>query len=122
MNETKGKGANLVITACPAPDAQKMALRLASLHGKVNFFGGLPKGKDEVQLNTNLIHYKELLVTGSHGSNTYHCKTVLDLQAARKINLKPLITNKFALIEVKKAFETALAGKGLKTVIYPNAA
>jgi len=122
MDETKGKGANLVITACPAPDAQKMALRLASLHGKINFFGGLPKGKDEVQLNTNLIHYKELLVTGSHGSNTYQCQTVLDLQAARKINLKPLVTNKFPLTEVKQAFETALAGKGLKTVIYPKPA
>lgn len=122
MRETRGKGANLVITACPAPDVQKMALRLAALHGKINFFGGLPKGKDEVQLNTNLIHYKELLVTGSHGSNTYHCKMALDLQAARKIDLRPLVTNKFPLTKISEAFETALAGKGLKTVIYPHPA
>ena len=118
--ETEGRGANLIITACPSPEAQKIAPRLASLHGKINFFGGLPKGKDEINLNTNLIHYKELLVTGSHGCNTYHCKMALDLQASGKINLQPLITNKFPLTQIKEAFEAALTGQGLKTIIYPQ--
>ena len=118
--ETDGKGANLIITACPSPETQKLALQLASLHGKINFFGGLPKGKDEINLNTNLIHYKELIITGSHGSNTYHCKMALDLQASGKINLKPLITNKFPLSQIKQAFESALSGQGLKTIIHPE--
>ncbi|NQT01925.1 MAG: zinc-binding dehydrogenase, partial [Planctomycetes bacterium] len=119
LNETDGKGANLVITACPSPDAQKIAPRLAAIHGKINFFGGLPKGKDNVSLNTNLFHYKELMVTGSHGCNTYHCKMALDLQASGNIDLKPLVTNKFPLDNIKEAFDTALTGKGLKTVILP---
>ena len=118
--ETGGKGVNLVITACPVAEVQRLALRLASLHGKINFFGGLPNGKDEVNLNTNLIHYKELMVTGSHGSDTYHCRMALDLQASGKINLKPLISNKFSLRQAQQAFETALTGRGLKTIINPK--
>jgi len=118
--ETEGRGANLIVTACPSPEAQKIAPRLASLHGKINFFGGLPKGKDEINLNTNLIHYKELIITGSHGCNTYHCKMALDLQASGKINLQSLITNKFPLAQIKEAFEAALTGQGLKTIIYPQ--
>jgi threonine dehydrogenase-like Zn-dependent dehydrogenase len=120
FEETDGKGANLIITACPSAEVQKIAPLLASLHGKINFFGGLPKGKDNINLNTNLIHYKELVITGSHGSNTYHCKMALDLQASGKINLKQLITNKFPLSQIKQAFETALTGQGLKTIIYPD--
>ena len=119
LDETDGKGANLVITACPSPDAQKIAPRLAAIHGKINFFGGLPKGKDNVSLNTNLFHYKELMVTGSHGCNTYHCKMALDLQASGNIDLKPLVTNKFPLDNIKEAFDMALTGQGLKTVILP---
>ena len=120
FDETGGKGADLIITACPSAQVQKIAPHLASLHGKINFFGGLPRGEDEISLNTNLIHYKELILTGSHGSDTYHCGMTLDLQASGKINLKPLITNKFPLSQIKQAFESALTGQGLKTIIYPN--
>ena len=119
-NETGGKGANLIITACPSAEAQKIAPRLSSIHGKINFFGGLSKARANVNLNTNLIHYGELLVTGSHGSDTYHCKIALDLQVSGKINLKPLVTNKFPLDQIKQAFESALRGHGLKTIIYPD--
>lgn len=120
LEETDGKGVDLIITACPSAQAQKIAPHLASLHGKINFFGGLPRDKDEINLSTNLIHYKELIITGSHGCNTYHCKVALDLQASGKINLKPLITNKFSLGQIKQAFESALTGQGLKTIIYPD--
>ena len=120
MRETKGKGADLIITACPSQEAQMTAPRLAALHGKINYFGGLPKDASSIHLDTNLIHYKELLITGSHGSNTYHCKKVLDLQASGKIDLKPIVTKKFPLNQIKQAFESALKGQGLKTVLIPG--
>lgn len=119
-NETEGKGVNLIITACPSAEAQKIAPKLASIHGKINYFGGLSKDKADINLNTNLIHYGELLVTGSHGSDTYHCKMALNLLTSGKINLKPLVTNKFSLEQISQAFEVALKGQGLKTIIYPN--
>lgn len=120
LKETGGRGADLIITACSSAEAQKMATSLASLHGKINFFGGLPKDKAEISLDTNLIHYGELLITGSHGSDNYHCNMVLNLMASGKINLKPLITNKFPLSQIKQAFKVALEGQGLKTIIYPD--
>ena len=97
-----------------------MATRLASLHGKINFFGGLPKGKSEISLDTNLIHYGELLITGSHGSDNYHCNRVLDLMVSGKIELKPLVTNKFPLSQIEQALVAASEGKGLKTIICPD--
>ncbi len=61
---THGRGVNLVITACAVPQVQAVALEVAALNGKILFFGGLPAGKSVVGLDTNLLHYKQLLITG----------------------------------------------------------
>ena len=49
------------------PAAQRQALELAAPGGHVNFFAGLARGSG-VELDTNLIHYKELVVTGTTAS------------------------------------------------------
>ncbi len=53
---TSGNGADVCITACPAPAAQSLALELCGLNARVNFFGGVPAGEQPAALNTNLIH------------------------------------------------------------------
>jgi len=37
-------------------------------HGRVSFFGGLPKSNPFISFNSNLVHYKELFVMGAYGS------------------------------------------------------
>ena len=36
--------------------------------GVINFFGGLPTPSPKLNLITNELHYRELTLTGSHGS------------------------------------------------------
>ena len=119
MDLTGGAGADVVITACPVPAVQVAAVQVAADHAKINFFGGLPKGSELVELDTNLIHYKELTVTGSHGCCTYHCREALKLQGSGAVDLSPLITNVFELSQINEAMAAALAGEGLKTVVKP---
>ncbi len=119
MDLTDGAGADVVITACPAPDVQPQALELAADHARINFFGGLPQGAEKVTLDSNLIHYKELTVTGSHGCCTWHCRKALELQGSGAVDLRPLITNVFELAKADEAMAAALAGVGLKTVVHP---
>ncbi len=119
MELTDGDGADYIVTACPAPQVQEQVMEIAAEHARINFFGGLPKGEEHISFNSNLVHYKELTVTGSHGCCTYHCQKTLELQNSKAIDLKPLITNVFNLSEIDKAFEAAMAGKGLKTVVKP---
>ena len=52
-------------TAASVPAVQQTAFGLAGLNGRVMFFGGLPKGKSTVELDTNEIHYKQLTVAGT---------------------------------------------------------
>jgi L-iditol 2-dehydrogenase len=118
LDETKGLGADVIYTACPSGQAQADALRMAKNRAQVNFFGGLPKGTI-VPLDTNIIHYKELFVTGAHGSMPVHHRKALDLIESGRINVKPYISHRFPLDEIEKAFATAEGQGGLRVVVCP---
>jgi L-iditol 2-dehydrogenase len=119
MKLSNRHGADIIITACPSPQVQEQVLDVAADHAWINFFGGLPKGQELIKFNSNLVHYKELTITGSHGCSTYHCQKALELQGSKAVDLKPLITNVFELCQAEQALASALEGKGLKTVIRP---
>ena len=84
---TDGLGVDLVVTAVPAPAAQQMALKVVAKKGKVNFFGGLPRDEAIVELDTNLIHYKEITVVGTHGSAPRHVAKAMELSTQGHIDL-----------------------------------
>jgi len=70
MRYTNGQGADVIITACPSPEIQKQSVHLAAKLGRISLFGGLPKGKEQVEINTNLIHYNGIIMTGT--TQDYH--------------------------------------------------
>lgn len=115
--ESNGHGADVVITACSVPAVQAQALALAAPMGRISFFGGLPSGRDNVELHTNLIHYKELKVVATTGSSIKQYKDAMNVIASSKVNIAGLITNKYKLDDIEDAFANAMAGKGLKTAI-----
>lgn len=117
MEETYNKGANVVITACSAAAAQYESFKLASLNGRVNFFGGLPKGKEHVELDTNIIHYKQLTVTGTTRSSHEQYRKTLHFIAAGLVDVDSLVTNRYPLSEIKQAFENAINTVGLRQAI-----
>jgi len=110
-------GADVVITACPVAAMQTRALELAAVNGRVIFFGGLPKGKSVVPLDTNLIHYKQLLVTGTTRQSLRHFQKTLDLITEGILNVEDLITSTQPLAEIKTAIANAARASGLKTRI-----
>jgi L-iditol 2-dehydrogenase len=114
---TGGEGANVVITACSAASVQQGAFALAALDGRVCFFGGLPKGHEIVSLDTNQIHYKQLLVLGTTRSSHRHYRATLDLISKGIVNIAPIITHKFELKNALQAFENAAGAIGLKQAI-----
>lgn len=115
--ETGGRGCDVVITACSVPEVQTQALTYAAPHGRINFFGGMPAGKEDVTLNTNLIHYKELVVLGTTGSTVADFHKSLEIAASGRVNLGALATGLFSIDETKEAFEYAASGSGMKAVV-----
>lgn len=114
---TGSRGADVVITACSVPQIQQTALEIAAIHGRINFFGGMPKGQEMVTLNTNLIHYKELIVLATTGSSIQDFYESMQIAASGKILLAALQTASFSVSQAKEAFEYALSGSGMKALI-----
>ena len=112
---TKGVGVDVVITAAPVPAIQQSALRVAAINGRVVFFGGLPKDQSSVTLDTNIIHYNQLFVTGTTRQSLKQFREAVAMIETGRVNLKPIITDSFNLTEAQRAFDHALQGKGLRT-------
>jgi L-iditol 2-dehydrogenase len=117
LAETSGEGVDVCITACPAPAAQIIALELASMNGRINFFGGLPADRQEVTLNTNLIHYKQLMVTGTTRASVLQFRKTLGFISAGVLDVRRLISNRIPLEEVERGFKLAMEARGLKNVL-----
>ena len=114
---TKGRGFDVIITACPSPAAQESALSQAAVNGRICFFGGLPKGKEVVRLNSNIIHYKQLIVTGTTRASLSQYRKTLDFIADGVVEVASLITKKAPLDKISDLFELAKQVKGLKNVV-----
>jgi len=114
-----GRGADVVITAAPSAAAQRQAIELAAAGGRINFFGGLPRDASTVELDTNLIHYKELHVTGTTANTTEDCRAALELVVAGRVDTGALVSERFGLDEAAAAFDAAGSGRALKVVVEP---
>jgi L-iditol 2-dehydrogenase len=117
---TDGKGVNVVVTACPIPSVQVQSIGLAAPYGRICFFGGLPHDRPEITINSNLIHYRNLIVTGVTGGSNIHYRTGLKLLESKRIDLRSIVSRVFPLSSAHEAFEMALSGNAMKIVIKPQ--
>jgi L-iditol 2-dehydrogenase len=77
----------------------------------------LPKDKSAVELDTNIIHYKQLTVTGTTRSSHSHYRKTLRFIENKLLEIDSLITHRFSLDDINNAFNNASAAVGLKQVI-----
>jgi L-iditol 2-dehydrogenase len=120
MEVTEGAGADVVVTANSSGETHNQALRMAAHRARVNFFGGLPKGQTAGTLDSNVIHYRELMVTGSHGSVPRQHRLALELLAAGVIDGSALVSNSYSLADVQAAFAMAESHAGMKVMVHPQ--
>jgi len=118
--ETGGCGADVVIVSAPSGKAQEQALLLAAKHGRISFFGGLPKTSPTISLNANLVHYKELFIMGAYGSKPRHNRMGLDLLASGKIHCSSLIGLTVPVERIVEAMGAVSEGTILKAVVRPD--
>lgn len=111
---TQGAGPDVIITACPVPEVQTLAVELAAVNGRVVFFGGLPKDRAVVPLDANLIHYRQLVVTGTTRQSLRQFQATLALVSDGVLRLEDLVTSTHPVEETEKAIAAMAAASGLK--------
>lgn len=116
---TEGRGADVVITATAAGVAQEQAVQMSARQGRISFFGGLPKDKPVISLDSNLVHYRELTIVGANGSSPEHNKEALRLIANGSVPVADLITHRLPLDRALDAFGIVARGEAIKVTIEP---
>jgi len=116
---TDGHGADVVIEAIGLPATWEQALKMVRKGGTVLEFGGCPPGT-EIKVSTEQLHYGETTVLGAFHTTPIHFRKALNLIASGTINVKPLITSRMKLDDIKQAFETLSTSKtDIKIAVQP---
>lgn len=120
---TDGKGLDAVVLSVGAPPAVNQALEAVRVRGGVSLFGGFKHGSTAT-IDPNLIHYKEIRLTGSYwvgappdyGDRKYYVKA-MQLIADKTVPVAELITHRFPLEDISKGFEVMESLEGFKVMI-----
>ncbi|TVQ41284.1 MAG: L-threonine 3-dehydrogenase [Spirochaetaceae bacterium] len=119
LAETDGLGVDCVITSAGTVQSHVDAIHMVAHRGFVNLFGGL-RGQPPLTIDSNIIHYKECFVTGSHGCLPRHHKQAVQLLASGKVSGDRYIHRRFPLDRIRDAYAYHESRAGLKVVIKPN--
>ena len=110
------RGGKLIIVATSNPEGIDLALKLAGKNSLINLFAGTSKNKI-LTIDPNLLHYNQITISGSFSSTPKVMKKAMNLVHEQKIDLKRLITHRFALDEIDKAFAATEGYNGFRSVI-----
>jgi L-iditol 2-dehydrogenase len=115
---TGGRGFDAVVVTAGLPAVLGEALASVRRQGVVSLFAGFPPDTS-VPFDPNIIHYGEIVLTGSQNAATDQYRRALRL-IPRLPELAALLTHRFSMPEATGAYESRLAGEGLKSVVLPG--
>ncbi|MCF2706084.1 zinc-dependent dehydrogenase [Arcanobacterium haemolyticum] len=119
FDHTEGRGADVAVLCIGANALVQQGFEVVRKRGHVNAFAGFPKGGSS-SIDPNLIHYRELEVTGASNANRASQEKALRLIGEGKIDVKALHTDTYKLDDVVEAIEYAASGKGVKVAVVPE--
>lgn len=115
------RGADDVIVAVGAGPAIEAAQHYAARGGVLNLFGGLKQGEHLIQLATDIVHYREINVTGSSGGSPWDMAHTLDLIAQGEVEPGRHITRIGDLDHAVELLQLVRARQiDGKAIVYPH--
>ncbi|MBE6990926.1 MAG: threonine dehydrogenase [Ruminococcaceae bacterium] len=118
LDATDGRGADSVIIDVGVPSVLEQSIAYVKKGGRFVIFAGNPVGST-VTLDPNVIHYKELVVTGSSSSSADNQREVFRLLSSGKVDCSRMVSGVFPLEDWQTAFEMKANYKGVKTILDP---
>ena len=108
-----------MIIAVGDPGLVPIATQCARIGGHISFFAGFPAGAT-AQVDPNLVHYRELTLSGSANATLDDYASAVDMLSTGSIDLSQLVTHEFALSDVRQALDAVRTRAGLKIAVRPN--
>ena len=112
---TGGYGADGVVVTVGAHALVEPALGLVRQQGVVNLFAGFPPGKS-VPFDPNLVHYGEIVLSGSQNATTDQYRRTLAL-LGHVAHMDEVVTNRYDIEHAPQAYASRIAMDGLKSLV-----
>jgi threonine dehydrogenase-like Zn-dependent dehydrogenase len=107
-----------VVVCIGGIDLANVALDLAGIGGRVSYFAGFPKGSTAV-MDPNLIHYKELVVTGGSNARRRDVHRAISVLESGLIDAAPIVSHRFPLQDLYAAYDALKQRTGVKIAVLP---
>jgi L-iditol 2-dehydrogenase len=112
-------GADLVVEAVGSPECWALAVEAAAPGGRIQLFGGPPRGST-LTLDTNRVHYRELLLAASFHHTPAHFAEAVRLLGTGLLDAHLLLEERVALDDLPGFLGRHFEGGGpLKAVVTP---
>ena len=118
MKLTDGLGVDVVMVTVPAASVQEQALSMARKGGMINLFASLPKGASQLNIDSRLIHYRELFISGASDSTPGHVETAVKLLSEGRIS-ENIITHRLPLEKFMDGLSLMQNSQCLKVLMKP---
>jgi len=118
---TDGIGADIVIVATgwkAQAKCTEQGIELAAKGGRVNIFAATHP-RTTINLDPNIIHYKELKILGSFEHHPIHYYEAMELLSSKGIDFSKIIYPRMPLEKVSEAFELYGKPGSMKVAIEP---
>ncbi len=114
-----GRGADCVVEAVGQPITWQWALQMVRKGGRVNLFGGCPRGS-EVNIDPSALHYSEIMIKSTFHHTPQFIREALDTIVRGEIRAHDFITGEVPLTELPHVFQHMKKRNGeLKTAVIP---
>ncbi len=118
MEETNGIGIDKCFICADSPDLVEFVCELVRRRGVINLFASSIKDL-KFSVDPNILHYKEIILTGSHSSTLNQFYNSLEI-LRKELKIDKLITHKLPLEQFREAIDLYLKQEAVKVIIKPN--
>lgn len=116
---TDGLGVDYAFEVIGSPETMEQAYMMTRKTG-TTVVVGVAKPTDKLSLNAFSLPFQAKTITGSwlgQGNPSVDYPTLLDLNAAGKLQLEPLVSKVYSLEQINEAFEDLKSGQNIRGVI-----
>jgi threonine dehydrogenase-like Zn-dependent dehydrogenase len=119
---TDGQGASVTYMAIGAPAAIEQAVQASAKRGVVSVYASVHPRGSTIQVDPNVFHYKEVMLTGSLAQDHEDFLDAVWSIAHQTIDLHPVLSASFPLLELENAFAAAMRPDTYRVFVTPNEA
>jgi len=116
---TGGRGPNVIFCAVSVGAVVEQAVEAVAKGGRVHVYASIHPRGTKISVDPNLFHGKEITLTGTMSQDREDMRQAVDMIARGLIDLKPLISLRFPLLELQEALEAALRPDTYRVIVLP---